>query len=144
MNVCRLRDQVCNPCRVAIFAKTSNATPGSLNGPSLLGISWWNENNRQFELHIELAAVSDANVPARNGKRSVALYFGQEFRRVPALARRLVVSGQSNVARHHVRSRFEIPVDGTQSEAIAADLFDRHLGGVIAVDFTAPAYRKVD
>jgi hypothetical protein len=30
-----------------------------------LGTSWWNENNRQFELHIELAAVSDANVPAR-------------------------------------------------------------------------------
>lgn len=82
---------------------------------------------------------------SRHGTRDGALCFGQEFRRVqPAYARRLVVSGQSNVARHHVRSRFEIPVDGTQSEAIAADLFDRHLGEAVAVDFTAPAYRKVD
>lgn len=56
---------------------------------------------------------------------------------------RLPVPGQANVARHHGRSRFEILVDGSQSEAIATDLLDRHPGHAVSVNFTAPAYRKV-
>lgn len=94
------------------FSKASDAcsivnlpTSRYSNGPSLLGTSWWNENHGQFDLHIELAAVSDANVPARNGTRNVALCFGKEFRRVQPAFARVVVSSQSNIARHYVRYR---------------------------------------
>jgi hypothetical protein len=42
------------------FRKDKRRHTNIFERASLLGISWWNENNRQFELHIELAAVSDA------------------------------------------------------------------------------------